>query len=259
MIALVVPATADALRSKKSVRQPAVGRDQPRQDWLTGTRKHPKKSVKKRGVDSGQPEQRAPAGTGTTVEWSGRRLEVLKEAVPGVARIAVLANPTSAISPLFLKEVTERAQALGVELHVVKVTEPADLGDAIAAMARDGAGALIIEPSSMFWYERARIAALSLQHRLPTMHDSKDFVDVGGLLAYEARPGRKCPPGKRADSPKQPQDHQSKQQEERPVPRASGSVDCVTEFDFFINVKTATALGLTIPEPVLRRADHLIE
>ncbi len=119
-------------------------------------------------------------------ELSGKRLEVLKEAVPKVSRVAVLSNPTNPDSPLSLKGMEVAARALGVQLRVQDVRDTTEFDKAFEAATRERARALMVLPDPMFVSERKRIVALTAKSRLPAMYAHREFVDAGGLMFYGA-------------------------------------------------------------------------
>ena len=185
--------------------------------------------------------------TSATPELSAKRLELIRESVPGLSRVAVLStNSTTAL--LGLKETETAAQALGVTLLVQMVREPSDFDGAYAAMASHRAEALIVLSDLMFGQHHERLVRLAAEHRLPTVYFSPRFVAVGGLMSYAlnfdeqirraavyvdkilkgARPG------------------------DLPIERAA-------KFELIINLKTARALGLDLPPTLLARADEVIE
>jgi putative ABC transport system substrate-binding protein len=184
-------------------------------------------------------------------ELVGKRLELLKQAVPGVGRVAVLWQPGAAgerTEKDMLKEADVAARALGVLLQVVEVRGPAEFDRAFSNMTRARAGALTVLGTPMFFTERRRLVDLAAKNRLPVVYGTRDYVDVGGLMAYGPNT---------ADL----------------VRRAAAYVDKIlkgakpgdlpveqpTKFELVINLKTAKALGLTIPPSLLARADEVIQ
>src|SRR5919199_3260068 len=122
--------------------------------------------------------------TGLQPELSGKRLELLKEAVPQASRIAVLMHTTARESAHW-RETQAAAQALGVEVHPVEVHHPDEIAGAFAAVPQTGAGALLVLTNpSVLEPHRQEITALALQHRLPAMYPWRMYVDVGGLMSY---------------------------------------------------------------------------
>jgi len=181
-------------------------------------------------------------------ELAGKWLELLKEAVPRVSRVAVLRNPTNPGAALSLSETEVAARALGVRLQLLEVRTPEELDGAFGAAARDRAGALIVLPDPMFHTHRTRIADLAAKSRLPAIYYARDYVEAGGFMAYGANIAdmyrraayfvdRILKGARPADLP----------------------VEQPTKFELVINLKTAKALGLTIPQSILIRADHVIE
>src|SRR5262245_22210144 len=119
------------------------------------------------------------------VEVAGKRLQLLKEAVPKLARVAVLANQANpSFTALHLAPTRSAANQLGITVQPVEVRGPSELVDAFTAMTRGHAEAVIILPDPMFGFNRKRIAKLALQHRLPSTYDAKSFAEDGGLLGY---------------------------------------------------------------------------
>ena len=119
-------------------------------------------------------------------DLAGKRLELLKEVIPKLSRVAVLSNPANPIMPPLLRETEAAARALGVQLQVVEVRDPTDFDSAFSAMTRERAGALVVLPDAIFQNERRRIAGLAAKARLPAMYAWKEAVDDGGLMAYGA-------------------------------------------------------------------------
>ncbi len=184
----------------------------------------------------------APDGT-----LAGKRLELLKAAVPQATRIAYLAPPADPATRLQLRETRQAAAALGVELAEVEVRD-ADYARAFAAIAQLRPGALVVGAHTFFVRDRLPIIALAAQYRLPAIYEWREQVLDGGLMAYSTslyglyqrlasyldRILKGAKPGELAV--------------ERP-----------SKFELAINLKTARSLGLTIPQSLLLRADELIE
>src|SRR5262245_16869492 len=178
---------------------------------------------------------------------AGKRLDLLREAFPKISRVAVLRGSGSAQEQQ-VKEIEVAAQALGIHVQAVLVQSPEDFENAFLTISKGRVGALIILRSPLVRTHAVRIAELATKRRLPTMYDDKLFVQTGGLMSYGtdvtgfysraatyvdkilkgAKPG---------DLP----------------------VEQPTKFELVINLKTAKALGLTIPPSVLGRADQIIE
>jgi ABC transporter substrate binding protein len=117
-------------------------------------------------------------------ELGGKRLELLKEALPHVSRVAVLWNAGNPASPDELRAIETAARALGLQLHSLAVRHPDELDSVFAAMTRDGAEALIALADGVFWSHRTRVVALAAEHRLPAVFDAREFADAGSLMTY---------------------------------------------------------------------------
>ena len=186
-----------------------------------------------------------------TPELVGKCLEQLTQAVPGVSRVAVLWLPGALgerTETDMLKGADVAARALGVRLQFVEARGPADFDRAFSDITRARAGALTALPSRMFFNERRRLVDLAAKNRLPAVYPQREFVDAGGLMSYgpdlddlyrrAATYVDKILNGaKPADLP----------------------VEQPTKFEFVINLKTAKALGLTIPPSLLGRADEVVQ
>jgi len=184
-------------------------------------------------------------------ELVGKCLEQLVQAVPGVSRVAVLWQPGAGV------ERTERdqlqgadiaARALGVRLQVVEAGGPADIDRAFSDMTRGRAGALTVLNTVMFLSERKRLVALAAKHRLPALYTFREFVDAGGLMSY----GHSQTDLNRRAATYVDKILKGAKPGDLPVEQP-------TKFDLVINLKTAKALGLTIPQSLLQRADQTIE
>jgi putative ABC transport system substrate-binding protein len=183
-----------------------------------------------------------------TVELNAKRLDLLKEAVPAVSRVAVLVNPGNPTSRVTLKDLEGRARAVRLKLHLPAVRERQEIGRAFAAPARERAEVLLVVSDAMFFAQRERIVDLAAEHHLPGIFEWREFAEASGLLSYGT----------------------SIAEMDR---RLAGYVDTIlkgakpadlpiqqpTKFELVINMKTAKALGLTIPPSVLARADEIIE
>ena len=131
-----------------------------------------------------------PGGNVTGVSYSvgaeifGKDLELLKEVVPRVRRVAVLSNPASPARPLTISNVKDAARSLGLQLQLLEARGPRDFDGAFAAMAKERMGALFVFGDPMFSVHRARVADLAVQNRLPSMHTNRQHVEAGGLMCY---------------------------------------------------------------------------
>jgi putative ABC transport system substrate-binding protein len=186
-----------------------------------------------------------------TPELVGKVLELLKQAVPGVSRVAVLWQPGYMVERTekdILKAAEVAARALGVRAQFVEARGPADFERAFSDMTRARAGALTVLPSPMFFNERRRLVDLAAKNRLPAVYASRDYVDAGGLLSYGPN---------FADMFRRAATYVDKIL--KGAKPADLPVEQPTKFELVINLKTAKALGLTIPQSVLGRADHVVE
>jgi len=189
--------------------------------------------------------------TGLTLmapELAGKRLELLKEALPHVSRVAVLQNAGNPVSPDELREIEAAARVLGLQLHVLAVRHPDELDSVFAAMTREGAEALLMQGDAVFWYHRTRVVALAAQHRLPAVFDAREFADAGGLMTY----GASVPDSHRRAAVYVDKILKGTKPADLPVERPM-------KFEFVINLKTAKALGVTIPPALLFQADEVIQ
>jgi putative tryptophan/tyrosine transport system substrate-binding protein len=182
------------------------------------------------------------------VETFGKGLELLKETIPKVRRIAILSNPANPSHALAIRDLQVAARSLGVQLQLLAAGGPTEFDGAFAAMAKENAGALLVAADSLFNLHRTRIADLATRRRLPTMFGIRENVEAGGLMSY----GPSLPDLWRRTATFV--DKILKGAKPADVP-----VEQPTRFELTINLKTAKALGLTIPQSVLARADQIIE
>jgi ABC-type uncharacterized transport system substrate-binding protein len=181
-------------------------------------------------------------------EIYGKRLELLKEAVPRVSRVAFLFNPTDRGQTLQMKETEVAAQTLGMQLQRLDVRSPNDLDRAFEVAITARAGALFILDSPLFNNQRTRIVDLAVKNRLPTMYGFIESVDAGGLMAY----GVHLPDLWRRAAIYVDKILKGAKPADLPVEQP-------TKFELVINLKTAKQIGLTIPSEVLARANRLIK
>jgi putative ABC transport system substrate-binding protein len=186
-----------------------------------------------------------------STELVGKWLELLKQAVPGVSRVAALWQP-GAMDERTDKDMQEgaevAAQALGVRLQFVEARGPADFDRAFSDMTKARVGALTVRPAPMFISERRRLVDLAAQNRLPAVYAWREFVDAGGLMAY----GPNLSDLYRRAATYADKILKGAKPGDLPVEQP-------TKFELVINLKTAKALGLTIPQSVLARADEVIQ
>jgi putative ABC transport system substrate-binding protein len=181
-------------------------------------------------------------------EFAGKWLELLGEAVPRLSRVAIMWNPANPSNASFLKAVQVAAQRLGTKLELQSVGDPNQLASVFGAVAAAKAQALIVFPDPLTVRYRARIVDLAAESRLPAMYGFREFADAGGLMAYGSNVAALC----RRAAAYVDKIVKGAKPGELPVEQA-------TQFEFVINLKTAKALGLTIPPSVLARADELIQ
>ena len=183
-----------------------------------------------------------------TPELVGKQLQLLKEVIPGMSRVAVLSNPTVPTNALLLKEAEAAGRSMNVQLQVLDVRAPGDFDGAFSAMMRDRSHALIVLGGSIFFAERTRVVALAAQNRLPSMYLLKQYVEAGGLMAYGASNRESI---RRAATYV---DRVLKGAKPADLP-----IEQATKLELIINLKTAKALGLMIPQGLLQRADEVIQ
>jgi putative ABC transport system substrate-binding protein len=189
--------------------------------------------------------------TGLTVlnpEISGKRLELLKESLPSISRVAVLTNPGNPIHTIFWRETRTAAQTLGLQLQPIKVRAPEDFDEALRAATSGRADALLAFDDPLTVGYRARLVALAAKYRLPTMYGLREFPDAGGLLSY---------------GPNFPDQYRRTAIYVDRILKGARPADLAieqpTKFELVINRKTAKTLGVTIPPSLLLRADEVIE
>ena len=181
-------------------------------------------------------------------ELVGKQLQILKEIVHKVSRVAVLGNPANTGNAPQLRYAQEAAQALRLRLQTLEARDPHEIDSAFAAMTKEGAGAVVVLVDAMFIGQRTRIADLAARSRLASVYGLVDFAEVGGLVFYGANDADRF---RRAAYLV---DRILKGAHPGDLP-----VEQPTKFELAINLKTAKALGLTIPPALLGRADEVIE
>jgi len=183
-----------------------------------------------------------------SAELIGKRLELLKELLPGVSRAAVFLFPTNPGTRPTLRALEAAGRTLGIEMQRVEIRGADDFDNAFRSAATGGAGAVVLQDDPLLRSARTQIAELALKHRLPVSSGILEVVEAGGLVAYGPN---------RVDMSR----------------RAAGFVDKIlkgakpadlpfeqaTKLDLVLNLKTARALSVTIPQSLLLRADRVIE
>jgi putative ABC transport system substrate-binding protein len=176
-----------------------------------------------------------------------KRFELLREVVPNLRRLAIIANVDNPATVLETRELQATAPTLGLEVAAFEIRRAEDIAPAFEAL-KGRADALYVAPEPLVNTNRVRINTLALGARLPTMHGLREYVEAGGLMSY----GPSVP-----DQYRRAADYVDKIL--RGAKPADIPVEQPTKFDLFINVTTAKALGLTIPPSLLARADEVIE
>jgi putative ABC transport system substrate-binding protein len=181
-------------------------------------------------------------------DLGGKRLELLRQIVPGLARVAVVWNAANPYPGLVLKQTENAAQRLKIEVQSLEVRVPDDVSSALEAAVRNKADGLISVEDPLTQSQRKMIADFAINNRLPAMSGVRDFVDAGGLLSYGPDLGdlyrRAAGYVNKILNGAKPSD----------LP-----VEQPTKFELVINLKTAKALGLSFPQTLLTTADELIE
>jgi putative ABC transport system substrate-binding protein len=194
-----------------------------------------------------------PGGNATGVSLftyglTAKRLALLKETLPGVERVAVLSNPADPFSDRQLKDTKDAAAALRLRLYVLNVRDSNGFDQAFAVLKRDRAEALLVSADPMFFNQREKVVSLVTRDRVPAIYEFREFVALGGLMSYGTSIGDMY---RRLASYV---DKILKGAKPGDLP-----VEQPTKFELVINLKTAKALGLTVPPTLLARADEVIE
>ena len=186
--------------------------------------------------------------TGISAELGGKRLELLKEVAPKASRVAVLYNPADRSNVLVLKELQESAPALRLTLQPLGVRGPGEFEGAFVAMSRKRAHALFGAAGILTTEHRKAIVDLAARSRIPAMWGERQFVDAGGLMSYAVN---------FSDQVRRAATYVDKIL--KGAKPADLPVEQPTKFELVINLKTAKALGLAIPQSLLGRADEVIQ
>ena len=182
------------------------------------------------------------------LEWVAKQLELLKETVPKIRRVAILSNPANAYHQLAIKEVNVAARSLGMQLQLLEARGPTEFDGAFAAMTKERVGALVVLSDVIFNDHRTRLVDLAARSRLPSAYGIRESVEAGGLMSYGPsfldfyrRSAAYVDKNLKGDKP------------------ADLPVEQPTKFELVINLKTAKALSLTVPPTLIARADEVIE
>jgi putative ABC transport system substrate-binding protein len=183
-----------------------------------------------------------------TIELIPKRFELLSELVPQAKSIALLVNPNNAFAERVIQDAHETAQAKGLQLHILKAGAEGEFQTAFASLVQAQAGALLVSPDSFFISRREELVALAARSAVPAIYEWREFTAAGGLISYGTSligiyrqvgiyAGKILSGAKPVDLP----------------------VQQPTTFELVVNLKTAKALGLTVPQSILARADEVIE
>jgi putative ABC transport system substrate-binding protein len=195
-----------------------------------------------------RPGGNATGAVSLNAELGAKRFALLRDLVPQTRRYFALVNPTSALTEPFVRELQAGAASLGLQVDILRASTDPEIERAFAGLPQQPGNALVFGPDAFFYIRRTRIAALAVQHAVPTIFDNRDYVEAGGLMSYGADflnlmqlagsyTGRILKGAKPADLP----------------------VAQSTKFELVINRRTAKPLGLTIPPLLLATADEVIE
>jgi putative ABC transport system substrate-binding protein len=182
-----------------------------------------------------------------TAEVSGKRVELLKDAVPGIKRIAAVLDTGSGLATQAWRATEQSARSMGVEPHLVEITKADDLGPAFDLAIKHRVEAVVVGLGPVIQNNVGRVVGLATKHRLPTSFISREFVEAGGLMSY----GVSYPDAYRRAATYVDKIFKGANPADLPIEQP-------TKFEFVLNLKTAKTLGLTIPPLVLLRADEVI-
>jgi putative ABC transport system substrate-binding protein len=206
--------------------------------------------VGRKRVELAHPGRNVTGVSSMPRELGGKRLELLKEIIPKISRVAVLSNiiGSNADQDPSIKDINAVARSLGVQIQTLNVTKPEEIENALASMVRGKAGALSVHTQAMFVLNRARIIKLAAKSRLPTMYPDSRFTDAGGLMSFGPNIAERY--------------HRAAYFVDRILKGARPAdlpVEQPMKFELVINLKTAKQTGVTIPPKVLMWADRVIE
>ena len=189
--------------------------------------------------------------TGMTLfspETTGKQLELMREIVPGVRRVAILSNPVNPSVSAMVDQARSAAGKLGLQLQILQARRPEDLDGAFAAMSRERAGALLLISDAMLILQRHRIAVLATKAKLPVMYTLREHMGAAGFACY----GPSMIDNFRRAATYVDKILKGARPADLPVERP-------TRYELVINLSAARAIGLTVPPSVLARADQVIQ
>ena len=194
-----------------------------------------------------------PGGNMTGVSFlssalMAKMLQILREVAPNTAVIAALVNPANPQTETDIKETQEAARVLGLQLHVLKASTAGDIDTAFAILVQQHVGALLIEGDGLFTVRMKQLVVLTARHAIPAIYQGRDFPDAGGLMSY----GANRPDATRLAGVYSGRILNGEKPADLPVRQS-------TKVELIINLATAKALGLTIPETLLATADEVIQ
>jgi len=193
-----------------------------------------------------------PGGHVTGLTWMSndimaKRLDLLKEMLPKISRVGDIWNPANPATQRDFKEIETAARKLGLTIHSAEVRGPNDFNSAFSSLTRARVDALILQTDQLTWIHRQQITNLTVQNRLPTIFFAREYVDGGGLMSYGAN---------LADLYRRSAGYVDKIL--KGASPAELPVEQPTKFELVVNLKTAKALGITIPEAILLRTNEVI-
>jgi putative ABC transport system substrate-binding protein len=199
-------------------------------------------------VSLGRPGGNVTGTTTLSADLSSKQLGLLKEAVPRAVRIAVLWNPSNPWHSIALKGAEAAARSLAVQLQILEVRGPEGFDSAFEAMTRNRTGAVLVLADPLTAFHRSHLANLAAKRHLPGMYGPREYADAGGLMSYWAH---------YADLYRRVASYVDRIL--KGAKPGDLSIEQPTKFELVINLKTAKAPGLTIPQSLLSRADEVIQ